>query len=147
VAAELGIIGIGNPLAGDDGVGVYVADAVLKTKGPSTAIFFRCLENDLLEIADYLFCARHFLFVDAFVGNPAGQLRTFGEHDGVLMPSLHQTDIGSVMNMLRPLGLVDPFPTWEIRAISVAPPLQLGYGLSAPVKAAAEKLIDELCRL
>lgn len=143
--AEIGIVGIGNTLMGDDGAGIAVAEKLQARLPDRKKVFIYSLQRDLFEIADLLGRARRFIFVDVFLGTPAGATKLFGVQSDALMPSIHQTDIGSIMHMLEPLGLAIPFPDWEIRGIAVEPPFILGNGLSAPVAQAVDRLVFELC--
>ena len=143
--AEIGIIGIGNTLMGDDGAGIEVAEKLKARLAHPKKVFIHLLQQDLFEMADLLGHARKFIFVDVFLGTPVGSVKCFESWSESLMPSLHQTDIGSIMHMLEPLGLVNPFPEWEIWGIAVEPPFFLGNGLSQPVAQAVDRLVSELC--
>ena len=145
--AEIGIVGIGNTLMGDDGAGILVAEKLKSLLADRKRVFIHTLQRDLFEMADYLGRARRFIFVDVFLGTPAGAIKIFEARSETLMPSLHQTDIGSIMHMLEPLGLAIPFPEWEIGGIAVEPPFVLGKGLSQPVALAVDRLVSELCVL
>lgn len=142
--AETGIIGIGNTLMGDDGAGIVAVETLRSRCAGRTGLFFHLLQHDLFEMADLLDRARRFIFVDVFLGTPAGAIATVRDHSAALTPSIHQTDIGTVMRMLKNLDLVEPFPAWEIRGIAVETPLLLGKGLSTPVSRAVGEIITEL---
>lgn len=143
--SEIGIIGIGNTLMGDDGAGIEVAEKLKARLADRKKVFIHLLQRDLFEIADLLGSARRFIFVDVFLGTPIGSVKHFKSRSEALMPSIHQTDIGSIMRMLEPLGLAIPFPDWEIWGIAVEPPFILGNGLSQPVAQAVNRLVSELC--
>jgi hydrogenase maturation protease len=145
--AEIGVIGIGNPLMGDDGAGIAVVEKLRKLRPEGTGLFYYLLQRDLFEVADILDRARRFIFVDVFLGTPAGTIATIRDQSAALTPSIHQTDIGTAMRMLKNLGLVDPFPVWEIRGIAVEPPFQLGAGLSGPVSRAVEEVVREIVEM
>jgi hydrogenase maturation protease len=142
--AAIGIIGIGNPLMGDDGAGIAVVQQMAARCKGDRALFFHELRHDLFEMADLLDRARRFIFIDVFLGGPAGTLSVFDGKSALPMPSLHQTDISTVMRMLEPLGLVIPFPKWEVRGIAVEPPFILGSGLSGPIARAVDRLVEKL---
>jgi hydrogenase maturation protease len=144
--AAIGVVGIGNTLMGDDGAGIAVAEKLRSLLSRRSDLFFHPLRHDLFEIADLLDRARRFIFIDVYLGTPAGTLSRFGEHDAPLPPSLHQVDIATVMRMLGPLGLVTPFPPWEVYGIAVEPPFTLGSVLSPPVANAVDRCAETLGR-
>lgn len=142
--ASVGIIGVGNALAGDDAAGIRAAEALRSRLGARPDLFFHLLEGDPFEMADLLDEARHFIFIDACIGTVAGERMVRKNGSFPAMSSLHQTDIGTVMLMLQSLRLVDPFPTWELTAISIVPPLDLGAPLSPAVAEAVDRTVEEL---
>lgn len=147
VKAGMAIVGIGNPLAGDDGAGIAVVNSLMARNENRSDIFFYCLETDLFEMADLLDKADHFIFVDAFFGEPAGSICINSNSEIRQQPSLHQTDIGTVMLQLQALKLTDVFPAWDIYGIAVTGPFILGGGLSEDVFAGVLKMVDCLERL
>lgn len=146
MTARLAIVGLGNTLAGDDGVGVRVAERLAARLGDRGDVVVTTLGGDLFEIADRLGDADRFLFVDAIAGDTPGELRSLTHAPRALAASMHQSDIGSVMDTLHSLNLVDVFPDWEVWGIVIAPPERLGEGLSPEVAAAASKLEERIVR-
>ena len=142
--ADYGIIGIGNDLMGDDGAGIVAVEKLQSISFPDILCFFYALRHDLFEITELLNRAKRFLFIDAYLGKPAGVVKVFSGSAPAPVPSLHQSDIGTVMKMLEPLHLCDPFPSWEIWGISVEPPFQLGAELSRPVVCGVEQIVNEI---
>jgi hydrogenase maturation protease len=146
MTARLAIVGLGNTLAGDDGVGVRVAERLAARLGDRDDVMVTTLGGDLFEIADRLGEAERFLFVDAIAGDTPGELRSLTHAPRALAASMHQSDIGSVMDALRSLGVVEPFPEWEVWGVVIAPPDRLGEGLSPDVAAAAAELERRIVR-
>jgi hydrogenase maturation protease len=138
--AKLAIVGIGNTLAGDDGVGVVVAKRLLERWRDSEEILVTTLPGDLFAVSDLLVHAERFLFVDAIAGDDPGEIRILESARRAFAPSLHQTDIGTVMSSLKALGVADPFPEWQVWGITIHPPETLGEDLSPEVAAAADEL-------
>jgi hydrogenase maturation protease len=138
------VVGIGNTLAGDDGLGIEV----IRRLGPAwdghPQVLLAALEGDLMAVADLAPDAGHFLFVDAVAGDDPGQIRVSTESCRAFAPSLHQADITTIMSTLAAIELVDPFPEWEVWGIVISPPRQLGEGLSPLIEAAVEALIPRL---
>lgn len=138
--ARVALVGIGNPLAGDDGVGPEVVRALAESMAPDPQVLLGVLEGDLLEVADWLPRAEHFLFVDAVAGEPPGEVVIGTQGVRAWAPSFHQSDLATTIETLRRMGVAEPFPTWELWGVSILPPRELGTGLSPPVAAAAESL-------
>jgi hydrogenase maturation protease len=130
---------------GDDGAGIVALEKLQARLECRRDLLFYTLVHDLFEMADVLDRAERFIFIDVFLGEPSGRRERFAQNSPALMPSLHQTDIGAVLRMLEPLGLVDPFPSWEVWGIAVVPPFLLGQDLSGPVTRAVDELVEELC--
>ena len=141
----LAIVGIGNTLAGDDGVGIEVLRRLNATLETEPGVFLHTLEGDHFEIADLLDKAERFIFVDAVAGERPGELVSMGNTRRAFAPSFHQADIAAVMHSLEALGIVAPFPAWEIWGVTIRPPSELREGLSPHVKQAVAKLCRRLC--
>lgn len=67
------VIGIGNPLRGDDGVGALLAEqaAVITAADPAGAVAVRCVQQLMPELAEDLAQLDAVLFIDAWAA-PAG---------------------------------------------------------------------------
>lgn len=142
--SRLAVVGVGNPLVGDDGVGVRVVERLRALAPASPKVFWGTLQGDLLAVADWLPCASHFVFVDAVAGGVPGEI-VLGPGDGrAWAPSFHQTDLASTLRVLKAMGAADPFPTWEVWGITITPPEELVEGLSPAVAAAADQLVERL---
>ena len=141
----LGIIGVGNTLAGDDGAGNTVVSR-LKEKYPDrTDVFLHNLETDPLELWDVLPSAEKFIFVDAVAGKPAGRLVAVKKRGmrRAWAPSLHNMDLPTVIRQLYLLRGEDE-PEWSIWGVTIDIPDHLQEGLSAAVSEAVESLVEIL---
>lgn len=138
--ARIAVIGIGNDLAGDDGLGIVVTERLRRHWGERDDVLFATLAGDPFAITELLDRAQHFVFLDAIAGDTPGELRWLKTAPRAFTPSLHHTDIGSVMAALAALEMVEPFPEWEIAGVVIRPPEELGEGLSPVIAAAAERL-------
>jgi hydrogenase maturation protease len=141
---KVAVVGIGNTLAGDDGLGIEVIRRLQPTWDGHPQVLLAALEGDLMAVADLVPEAGHFLFVDAVAGDEPGHLQVSTESCRAFAPSLHQADITTVMSALAAIALVDPFPAWEVWGIVIRPPRQLGEGLSPLIEAAVKELIPRL---
>ena len=138
--ARIAVVGIGNTIAGDDGVGVVVAERLEKRWSESNEILVTTLPGDLFSVSDLLAEAPEFLFVDAIAGDHPGKIQILSSARRAFAASLHQTDIGTVMAALNRLGVVDDFPEWQVLGITIERPEELGEGLSPVIAEAAELL-------
>lgn len=138
--ARIAVVGIGNTVAGDDGVGVVVAERLAERWDSADEILVTTLPGDLFAVSELLDRAGSFLFVDAVAGDRPGRIEVVTAAQRAFAPSLHQTDIGTVMTALRTLAVVEPFPDWQVWGITIEPPETLGEGLSPEVAAAAREL-------
>jgi len=138
--ARIAVVGIGNTIAGDDGVGVVVADRLRRRWSESDEVLVAVLPGDLFSVADLLHRAREFLFVDAIAGERPGEIRILTSAQRAFAASLHQTDIGTVMAALKKLEMADPFPDWQVWGITIDQPDELGEGLSPVIAEAADAL-------
>mgnify|MGYP000116292189 CR=1 FL=1 len=140
----LAVIGIGNALAGDDGAGPAVVEALRARLGEVPGVLLESLDGDLFAVADLLPRVQRLIFVDAVIAQPPGAILRRVPPSPGLAPSLHQTDIGAVMRALAALDLVHPFPQWEVWGIAIEPPRELKEELSPPVAQAVAELAEEL---
>jgi hydrogenase maturation protease len=138
--ARIAVVGIGNTIAGDDGVGVVIAERLRRRWSESDEVLAAVLPGDLFSVANLLHRAREFLFVDAIAGEHPGEIRVLTSAQRAFAPSLHQTDIGTVMAALKKLDMADPFPDWQVWGIVIEPPDELGEGLSPEIAEAADEL-------
>ncbi len=138
--ARIAIVGIGNTIAGDDGVGVIIAERLRRRWSQTDEVLVAVLPGDLFSVSDYLDQTREFLFVDAIAGDEPGEIQILTSAQRAFAPSLHQTDIGTVMAALRKLEIVDPFPAWQVWGITIERPEELGEGLSPEIAVAANAL-------
>jgi hydrogenase maturation protease len=137
---------VGNTLAGDDGVGIWMLRALRSRLGERPGLACAEMAGDLYEVWDILARTASILFLDAVCGSPAGRLLRGKTAPRAYSPSFHQSDIPTVMESLSRLR-EGPMPAWEVWGVTIDPPEYLGEGLSPPVRRAAEKAVRELCGL
>lgn len=142
------MIGIGNDLVGDDGVGPAVIAALRRREGVADHpdIYLDTLDGDLMAVSELLGAAPRFIFVDAVAGDPPGRVIRDTTRARAFAPSLHQLDVSAVMATLDQLGMVVPFPRWQVWGVTVRPPTELGRGLSPEVAEAVDRLVELLHR-
>jgi hydrogenase maturation protease len=144
------IVGIGNELLGDEGLGVHVARRLLARGTPVHADVLEAgtaLFDALPELARY----RHVILVDAICagGVPGTVYRAdiredlSGGVEGTLPLSLHQAGLFDILASARLLGLLPKRLTLVgAEPDRLAPSLEL----SPAVEGAAERIVAELLR-
>jgi hydrogenase maturation protease len=141
------VLGIGNPLLGDDGFGVEVVRR-LRERNRTTAVEFLDGGSLGLGLLPYLEGRSHILVVDAidFGGRP-GEVVRLGAAEipayGGLKLSEHQVPFREVLGLMDMLG-VKPR---ELRIVGVQPrSTDWGAPLSSEVEAAIPVVLEEIER-
>jgi len=112
------VLGIGNTLMGDDGVGVYVARELRKY--PRAGVLITEIGNAMLEAIPLLAWADRVLVIDALMAHgPPGTIY-FAPFERIASQqrqnSLHELDIGTALSFL-PVGCLRP----EVFVLGVEP--------------------------
>lgn len=141
---NIALVGIGNSLAGDDGVGPEVLRRIQERRGGDERLLFLHLDSDLFALADHLALADHFIFLDAVAGEETGAIRISTAYQRGFAASLHQTDLAAVMGSLEALQVADPFPAWEVWGVTIDPPREYREGLCTQVQEAVSRLVGSL---
>ncbi len=136
------MIGVGNPLAGDDGVGIAVIGQLDK-EGVPPGVEVIDGGTGGLTLLTLMAGARAVLLVDALaMGRAPGTVAGFGYEEGVFRAdgaglSLHQAGLGEVLALAAELGELP-----ELFIVGVQPEcLELGHGFSPPVAAALPQAV------
>src|SRR5512135_828096 len=142
--ARLTVVGMGNPLAGDDGVGVALAEA-LEEAGLPAGASVRVAGSDPLAILEELLAGRRVLLLDACrCGGRPGETTWLRLDDPrwpvVTAPlSLHGLDLPAVFELARALRL----PLERAWLFGVEPEETLeGQGLSPAITESWPRLVD-----
>lgn len=109
------IIGLGNPILGDDGVGWRVVEEVAKAAAGRPEVETDCVALGGLSLMERLTGYRRVILVDAIYtgGEPVGTVRRFTLAD---LPDLtaghtasaHDTSLHNAMNVGRSMGVLLP---------------------------------------
>lgn len=115
VAASTLVVGVGNPILGDDGAGWRVVEAVQRSAAPHDDVQFDCLAVGGLTLMERLVGVRRAILVDAVVtgADPPGTVRRL---DLVSMPtreashldSAHDVTLAAALATGRTLGMALP---------------------------------------
>ncbi len=141
--SRLLILGLGNLLCSDDGLGALVAGAIAKTREIPEGV--QVLDGGTLGLAllPYLEDAERAILVDAIQADapPGSLVRLEGEDVGPAVAarlSVHQVGVSDLIEAARWRDRVPP----TLVLLGVVPQTtDLGVGLSAPVQAAAGDLL------
>jgi hydrogenase maturation protease len=155
--SDLTVIGIGNVLAGDDGIGIALA-AALADGGLPAGASVRQAAGDPLAVVEELAAGHRVLLLDACRGGGAPGATTWLRLDEPGWPevaapySLHGLDLPAAFRLARVLGLpldrawlmgVEPCDTREGQALSPALADALP-GLVEDVRRAVRRMLDGL---
>jgi hydrogenase maturation protease len=145
--ADIRVIGLGNTLAGDDGVGVIAARRLARMPGLAAEV----IEAELagLEVLDLVRGSRAVILIDAVrSGRPAGAIQRLDVSTRPLAPSplghsTHAFHAGDALELARALDALPPTViVYGVEAGSV----DAGGALSPPVAAALPALTDRIAR-
>ena len=144
------VLGVGNLLLTDDGVGVSVAQTLAETPdklpGGTTIMDGGTFG---LDLAPRLRDIDKLVIVDAVAhGSPPGHIGVWhGEEVARLFGnplSVHQVGVDALLGALTLLGAVPP----EVLVVGIEPfSVEPGVGLSEPVAEALPRLIDEVAKV
>ena len=142
---KLLILGVGNPLKGDDGFGVAAVQELMREPLPEGVA---AVDGGTagLGLASLIEEGEAVLILDAAdMGKPAGTVREFAPHEVRSLASegrlsLHEADVLGILRMLTELGTC---PAVSIIAVQ---PGRIGYGmgLSAEVQAALPVVLQRV---
>jgi len=141
------IVGLGNPMMGDDGAGQAVVEH-LNLVGPPAGVRAEALDGDVVGLADLWGGEPDVWFVDAVSnGASAGAFRIFGHRELFALPanshSIHHLSLSENLRWLlhgRPEMAAVSFRLFGIEVSSVRPQI----GLSQVVNDAVDRLAEEL---
>jgi hydrogenase maturation protease len=138
------VLGLGNVLMGDEGVGVHIVRALEKHSLPANV---ECLDGGTggFVLLEPLQNASHILIVDAAAdGNPPGTVtRTTPRFSRDYPPTLTAHDIG-VKDLLDLFYIQGGGPGVVLYAIAIDPQQSISMELSAGAAKAAEKAVERI---
>jgi hydrogenase maturation protease len=138
------IVGLGNPLLGDDGVGWHVAEA-LAHRVPASAVEVDCHAGGGLSLMERLVGFDRAILIDAadLRHGPTGSVYAFPLTDlanpfAGHLGSAHETSLSTALEVGRALGM--PVPS-QVMVVAVESPnvYEFSDSLTAPVAAAVEQ--------
>ncbi|MBI5822481.1 MAG: hydrogenase maturation protease [Chloroflexi bacterium] len=117
------VIGLGNPILGDDGVGWRVAEEVKKQLSPDSHVDVECLSLGGISLMEHLIGYPFAVLIDAFaLDEPLGsililKLEDLPNYSAFHTTSAHDTSLQNAIEMGRSLGAILPD---EVMVVGVA---------------------------
>jgi hydrogenase maturation protease len=139
------VIGLGNPLMGDDGIGWHVAERLAGDPRLPAHAEVICGGTDLLRCAAQIEGRRRVVLVDAVEdGAPPGTVSVIGEDAADLhQGNAHHLSAGQAMQLLR-LTMPVSFTLLGVSVPSAQMASELSPALSTRMTAILDRVIEEL---
>jgi hydrogenase maturation protease len=138
------VLGVGNILMGDEGVGVEVVQRLSERPLPAG---FTCLDGGTgsLQLLDPLLEAERIVLIDATAdGEPVGTLKRLRPRFSRDYPRrITAHDIG-LKDLIDAFYLLGKEPDVTLYTISIEFPQEVGVGLSEPLRAALPGIVREI---
>ena len=145
---RLTIIGLGNEMLSDDGLGIRVVRE-LKNRLDDRSVAFEELSVGGLQLFDYLIGTEECIIVDAIKTGtqPAGTLLRFvqtADNEPVTLTSSHQIDLGQILGLARFMGAPLPkrLTVYGIEADDIT---TFRETCTTQVSQAIPKLVEAIC--
>jgi len=135
------ILGLGNDLLGDDGIGLVAAEALHGLEGPEISV--RSTAQAGLYLLEHLQGFDDAIVVDSVIGDSPGTIRELQGSDvrAVSVPSAHYAGLPEAMSLARASGLRVP-GRLRIFGVEIAPAQCIGSAPSPRVAAALPRVVD-----
>jgi hydrogenase maturation protease len=145
----LTIIGLGNELLSDDGLGIRVVRE-LKKRLPADDVAFEELSVGGLQLLDHIIDCEQCIIVDAIAtgAHPAGTAYRFvqtADTEPVTLTSSHQIDLSQVLALAKLLGADVP-RTLTVYGIEAGDITTFQDGCTNEVAKAIPELVETVCR-
>ena len=135
------VVGLGNPILGDDGVGWKVAEEVKKRLPPDAPVDVDCFSLGGLSLMEHMIGYERAIVVDAFASDePVGaclllKLEDLPNYSAFHTASVHDTSLQNALEMGRSMGARLPQEIVVV-GISTHPIRDFSEDLSPPVAGA-----------
>jgi len=132
------IVGLGNPILGDDGVGWKVAEEVKKQLDPDSRIKVMCASLGGISLMERLIGHDRAILIDAFtIESSAGsisvlRLDQLPNYSAYHIASIHDTSLQNAIELGRSMGAQLPTDITVV-GIAIQPIYEFGEELSHPV--------------
>lgn len=108
------VVGLGNPILGDDGVGWVVAEEVRRNLPPAPPVDVDCLSLGGISLMEHLIGYEHAILIDAFVSDlePGSviisKLDELPNYSAFHLASAHDMSLQNAMRLGRQMGVKLP---------------------------------------
>ena len=141
------LIGLGNPILGDDGVGWKVVESVKKDIDPESQVSVTCLSQGGISLMEHMIGYQRAILVDAFISEEnAGsvfvyRLEEIPNYSAFHVSSAHDMTLQNAIELGRWMGAI--LPT-EITVVGIATRRIVDFGeeLSPPVEKAIPRATE-----
>ena len=146
------VIGLGNPILGDDGVGWVVAQEVKKHITPELAVDVDCLSLGGISLMERLIGYERAILVDAFTGEAEpgsiilSKLEELPDFSAFHLTSAHDMSLQNAMKLGRQLGAELPEDV-IIAGVSTRRVYDFSEELSPPVLEAIPKVTQMIVEM
>jgi hydrogenase maturation protease len=141
------VVGLGNPILGDDGVGWVAAEEVKKLLPSESSIDVDCLSLGGISLMERLIGYEQAILIDAFICEQepgsviVSRLEELPNYSAFHLTSVHDTSLQNAMEMGQRLG-VDLPEDVTVVGVSASRVYDFSEELSAPVQAAVPKIVE-----
>ncbi|MFH1957101.1 MAG: hydrogenase maturation protease [bacterium] len=137
---DFAVVGIGNEIRGDDGVGVYIAKAAGKIFSGMFLVAGTAIENYVFKITGFL--QKRILLIDSV---------DFGERPGYMklipLSALREQGISTHSLSLNKINVFFEEAGKEVMLLGIqGKNMQIGGTMSPDVKKSAENILDFFCK-
>lgn len=140
------VIGLGNPILGDDGVGWNVAQEVKKQLSPDLPVDVDCLSLGGISLMEHLIGYTHAILIDAFaLEEPVGsililKLSDLPNYSAFHTTSTHDTSLKTAIEMGKSMGAQLPDDV-SVVGIATKRVCDFSKSLSPPVAGAVPQAV------
>ena len=137
------VIGLGNPILGDDGVGWRVAEVLARQKESDLDVDIDCLSLGGIGLMEHLIGYERAILIDAFAAGEPGSitvcaLEDLPDYSAFHVTGAHDTSLQNAIRLGRDLGATLPEQVTVV-GISILPVHEFSEAISPPVAAAIPK--------
>jgi hydrogenase maturation protease len=139
------VVGLGNPILGDDGVGWVVAEEVKKHIPPELPVDVDCLSLGGISLMERLIGYEHAILIDAFLSDHeegsiiVSKLDELPNYSAFHLTSVHDMSLQNAIEMGRQLGADLPEEIIVV-GVSASHVYDFSEELSPPVQDAVPKM-------
>lgn len=155
--AQILVIGLGNPILGDDGIGWHIArkaETLWRARGHRSQVDFLCLSTGGLSLMERLEGYEQAIIADSIItGNqPSGSLYSFPLEDlpdlsGGHLNSAHDASLRAALSVGQKMGFSLPRSIWVV-AVEIQASLEFAEepspGLMGALRRAAALVVEQL---